>query len=226
MSGQRKRRGSVRERKKVDGLKQSRQKEQGREQGAPERRRLEHHHQLLRDACSVVLTAIGEDGQREGLRDTPQRFGRAMLEMTEGYRQTASDIVGDAIFTESSAELVLVKRIEFYSLCEHHLLPFYGYAHVGYIPDGKIIGLSKIPRLVRLFSRRLQVQERLTEQIAGALDEILGPRGVGVVLEGHHLCMMMRGIQVQSGQMVTSAFRGQLKEIGAARDEFLRAVGR
>ncbi len=216
----------ARERKKGDGLRQGKQKEQGRRRVPPERLGLDHHHQLLRDACSVVLTAIGEDDQREGLRDTPQRFGRAMLEMTEGYRQTASDIVGDAIFTEASAELVLVKRIEFYSLCEHHLLPFYGHAHVGYIPNGKIIGLSKIPRLVRLFSRRLQVQERLSEQIASAIDEVLAPRGVGVVVEGHHLCMMMRGIQVQSGQMVTSAFRGELKKNGVGRDEFLRAVGR
>jgi GTP cyclohydrolase I len=178
----------------------------------------------LQEACSVVLSEIGEDPQREGLRDTPERFANTMIELTEGYRQSLDYIVGNALFRDSCSELVLVKKIEFYSLCEHHLLPFFGHAHVAYIPNGKIIGLSKIPRIVRLFSRRLQVQERLTDQIADALESLLQPKGVAVSLEGHHLCMMMRGIEVQSGEMVTSAMRGELKENAAARAEFFGAV--
>lgn len=178
----------------------------------------------LQDACSVVLSEMGEDPLREGLRDTPSRFARTMIELTDGYRQSLDDIVGDALFRDSCSELVLVKKIEFYSLCEHHLLPFFGQAHVAYIPDGTIIGLSKIPRIVRLFSRRLQVQERLTDQIADALVELLQPKGVAVSLSGHHLCMMMRGIEVQSGEMVTTAMRGQLRDNPALRAEFFGAV--
>lgn len=178
----------------------------------------------LRAACTTVLTEVGEDPAREGLLETPDRFARAMCELTDGYHQSVEEVVGNAVFREECSELVVVQRIEFYSLCEHHLLPFFGHAHIGYIPNGKIIGLSKIPRIVRLFSRRLQVQERLTDQIADALDELLQPRGVGVSMEGHHLCMMMRGIQVQSGRMITNAMRGEILSNPASREEFLRSI--
>ncbi len=178
----------------------------------------------LQDACSIILSEVGEDPMREGLRDTPERFAKTMIELTDGYRQSLDDIVGDALFRDSCSELVLVKKIEFYSLCEHHLLPFFGHAHVAYIPNGTIIGLSKIPRIVRHYSRRLQVQERLTDQIADALESLLQPKGVAVSLEGHHLCMMMRGIEVQSGEMVTSAMRGELRDNAALRAEFFGGV--
>jgi GTP cyclohydrolase I len=179
---------------------------------------------IISQACKNILVAVGEDTQREGLIKTPQRFARAMAELTSGYSANLNEVVGDAIFNEDTSELVLVKNVEFYSLCEHHLLPFFGIAHVGYIPSGKIIGLSKIPRIVNHFSRRLQVQERLTTEIANTLYDILGAEGVGCVIEGKHMCMMMRGIQVQSSTMITHSFKGKLSTDVDRRNEFLEAV--
>jgi GTP cyclohydrolase I len=141
--------------------------------------------------------------------------------LTRGYGQTARDVVGDALFTEDHENMVVVRDIEFYSMCEHHMLPFYGKAHVAYIPNGKIVGLSKLPRIVEVFARRLQVQERLTEQIAGAIDDVLHPQGVGVVIEAYHLCMMMRGVEKQNSKTLTSAVRGSFREDQKTREEFL-----
>jgi len=168
------------------------------------------------------LALLGEDPDREGLLKTPQRVANAMSFLTRGYGQTPLDVVGDALFEESHSNMVMVRDIELYSMCEHHMVPFFGRAHVGYIPDGRIVGLSKIPRIVDLFARRLQVQERLTEQIAGALDEVLKPKGVGVVIEAAHLCMMMRGVEKQNSRTITSALRGSFRSDARTRDEFLR----
>jgi GTP cyclohydrolase I len=176
--------------------------------------------QLVRE----LLTEMGEDPAREGLADTPERVWASLSFLTDGYDRDIADVVGDAIFEEEYDEMVAVRDVEFYSLCEHHLLPFFGRAHIAYIPDGTIIGLSKLPRLVDLFSHRLQVQERLTTQIAAALEEVLAPRGVGVVLEGSHLCMMMRGVQKQQAETVTSAMRGIFKTDPRTRAEFLDLV--
>ena len=178
----------------------------------------------LQSACSQLLQAVGEDPAREGLAKTPERYAKALQELTSGYEQDIDELVNGAIFHESYSEMVLVRDIEFYSLCEHHVLPFFGRVHVAYIPDGKIIGLSKIPRLVHAFARRLQVQERLTDQIAEALQGILNPAGVGVVVEGQHMCMMMRGVQTQNGMMLTSAMRGQFLKDRRTRDEFMSLV--
>ena len=175
---------------------------------------------LIRD----LLTALGEEPGREGLLDTPKRVRKSLSFLTEGYAQDPRDVLGTAIFEEQYDEMVLVKDIELYSLCEHHLLPFIGKAHIAYIPNGRIVGLSKLPRLVDLFSRRLQVQERLTTQIAGALQDLLQPRGVGVVIEASHLCMMMRGVQKQNSQTVTSCLLGCFKEDHQTRAEFLDLV--
>jgi GTP cyclohydrolase IA len=168
-----------------------------------------------------LLDELGEDPEREGLRQTPQRVWRSLSYLTDGYSQDVFEVVGDALFEESYDEMVVVRDIEFYSLCEHHMLPFFGNAHVAYIPDGRIVGLSKLPRIVDLFSHRLQVQERLTTQIAEALEEVLQPRGVAVVVEASHLCMMMRGVQKQHSQTVTSAMRGIFKDDPRTRSEFL-----
>ena len=171
---------------------------------------------LVRD----LILSVGEDPQREGLLDTPRRVSRALATLTGGYRQSLDDIVGNAVFAEEYNEMVLVKDIEFYSLCEHHMLPFFGRAHVAYLPDGHVIGLSKIPRIVDMFARRLQVQERLTTQVAAALQDVLKPRGVGVVIEASHLCMMMRGVQKQNSATVTSCMLGAFQQ-PATRAEFL-----
>ena len=168
------------------------------------------------------LELLGEDAEREGLLKTPERVAKSMAWLTRGYALTAEDVVGDAVFAESHENMVMVRDIEMYSLCEHHLLPFFGKVHVAYIPDGHIVGLSKIPRLVEVFSRRLQVQERLTEQIAEALTTVLKPRGVGVVIEAAHLCMMMRGVEKQNSSTITSALRGVFRDDPKTRDEFLR----
>jgi len=149
-----------------------------------------------------------------------------MAWLTRGYAMEVADVVGDAVFDETHENMVLIRDIEFYSLCEHHLLPFFGKAHIAYIPDGKILGLSKLPRIVEVFSRRLQVQERLTEQIAQAVEEVLRPGGVGVVLEAVHLCMMMRGVEKQNSSTITSALRGQFRDCPMTRNEFLRLVQR
>ena len=168
------------------------------------------------------LQLIGEDPAREGLLKTPARVAASLEWLTHGYELNVEDVVGDALFDETHESMVMVRDIELYSLCEHHMLPFYGKAHIAYIPDGRIVGLSKLPRVVDVFARRLQVQERLTEQIAEALSDVLRPAGVGVVIEAQHLCMMMRGVQKQNSRTITSALRGKFREDPATRDEFLR----
>jgi len=168
------------------------------------------------------LELLGEDAGREGLRRTPERVAKSLAWLTRGYALDARAAVGDALFEEAHASMVMVRDIELYSLCEHHLLPFFGRCHIAYIPHRRIVGLSKLPRLVEVFARRLQVQERLTEQIAGALEEVLRPRGVGVVVEAAHLCMMMRGVEKQNSRTITSALRGSFVTDPATRDEFLR----
>jgi len=168
------------------------------------------------------LELLGEDPQREGLLRTPQRVTDSMRWLTRGYDLTLDDVVRDAVFQEQHESMVLVRDIEIYSLCEHHLLPFFGKAHVAYLPQGRIIGLSKVPRLVDMFARRLQVQERLADQVADALMQVLEPAGVGVVIEAYHLCMMMRGVEKQNSKTVTSALRGAFRDDAKSRDEFLR----
>ena len=173
---------------------------------------------LVRDQLGL----LGEDAQRECLLRTPDRVAKAMAFMTRGYSERLEDVVGEALFQEDHHNMVMVRDIELYSLCEHHLLPFFGKAHVAYIPNGKIVGLSKIPRIVDVYAQRLQVQERLTEQIAEGLCRVLQPAGVGVVIEAYHLCMMMRGVQKQNSKTITSALRGAFREDPKTRDEFLR----
>jgi GTP cyclohydrolase I len=168
------------------------------------------------------LELIGEDPEREGLLNTPQRVAASMKFLTEGYKSSAEEVVGKGIFKEEHDNMIMVRDIELYSLCEHHMLPFFGKAHVAYIPNGKIVGLSKIPRIVDVYARRLQVQERLTEEIAEGLCSVLQPSGVGVVIEAYHLCMMMRGVQKQNSKTITSALRGAFREDPKTRDEFLR----
>src|SRR6266568_7387949 len=171
-----------------------------------------------------MLEQLGEDPKREGLRETPARVEASLKWLTRGYQMAVEDVIGDAIFTEKHENMICVRDIEIYSLCEHHLLPFFGRAHVAYLPNGKLVGLSKIPRVIEVFARRLQVQERLTDQVADALMEVLDPRGVGVVIEAYHLCMMMRGVEKQNSKTVTSALRGALLQDAKTRDEFLRLV--
>jgi GTP cyclohydrolase I len=174
------------------------------------------------DIVRRMLVLVGEDPSREGLRNTPARVSRSMAWLTRGYGTSVSDVVGNGIFrSDGHRNMVMVRDIELYSLCEHHMLPFFGKAHVAYIPDGHIVGLSKIPRIVEVFARRLQVQERLTEQIATAIDEVLKPTGVGVVIEAYHLCMMMRGVEKQNSRTITSAVRGAFRDDPKTREEFL-----
>ncbi len=172
-----------------------------------------------------IISRIGEDPDREGLRSTPLRYAKAMRFLTSGYHQDAAKILTSAQFSVCYDEMVVVKDIELFSLCEHHLLPFFGKAHVAYIPEKKVVGLSKIPRLVNMFSRRLQIQERLTSQIAKSIWEHLQPQGVGVIIEARHLCMVMRGVEKQHSQTVTSAMLGTFREQKQTRDEFLSLVG-
>ncbi|HVT40414.1 MAG TPA: GTP cyclohydrolase I FolE [Gemmatimonadaceae bacterium] len=169
------------------------------------------------------LHLLGEDVDREGLLRTPSRVAKSILWLTRGYEMNVADVVGDAVFDdEGHQSMVMVRDIELYSLCEHHMLPFFGKAHIAYIPDGRIVGLSKLPRILEIFARRLQVQERLTEEIAGAIEDVIKPLGVGVVIEAYHLCMMMRGVEKQNSKTITSAVRGSFRDDAKTRDEFLR----
>ncbi len=174
------------------------------------------------DLVTEMIRRLGDDPDRQGLKQTPERVSKSMAFLTRGYRMAPEDVINGAIFEDCHRNMVMVKDIEMYSLCEHHLLPFFGKVHVAYIPNGKIIGLSKMARLVEVFARRLQVQERLTEQIAEALWELVEPEGAGVVVEAYHLCMMMRGVQKQNSKTITSAVRGSFLEDQMTRDEFLR----
>ncbi len=177
-------------------------------------------------AVLQILKKIGEDPEREGLKDTPERISKMYDELTAGYRIDPHDVINDAIFHIKYDEMVVVKDIEFYSMCEHHMLPFFGKCNVAYIPSGKIVGLSKIPRIVEVFSRRLQVQERMTVQIADFLDEVLEPQGVAVVAEAYHLCVAMRGIKKAEASMTTSSMRGVFKRDERTRGEFLSFINK
>jgi GTP cyclohydrolase IA len=179
----------------------------------------------MEDVIRQLLLGVGEDPAREGLLKTPSRVAESMKFLTKGYSENAQRILNGAVFKEKYSEMVIVKDIDFFSLCEHHLLPFYGKVHVAYIPKGKIVGLSKIPRLVEMFSRRLQVQERMTQEIAQTLFDALRPEGVGVVCEARHLCMMMRGIEKQSSRATTSAMLGEFRNDIKTRSEFLTLIG-
>jgi GTP cyclohydrolase I len=173
-----------------------------------------------------VLELLGEDTSREGLVRTPERFEKAMRYLTSGYHTNLDEIVNGAMFTVKCDEMVVIKDIEFFSMCEHHLLPFFGKMHVGYLPKNKVLGLSKIPRIVDMFARRLQLQERLTQQVAEAISKVISPRGVGVLCEARHFCMMMRGVEKQHSGTVTSTMLGSFRSHKATRDEFLSLVAR
>ena len=185
-----------------------------------------------REGCCAELEAlverqleiIGEDSERHGLARTPERVARSLLWLTRGYQMSVEDVVGEGVFEEEHRSMVMVRDIEVYSMCEHHMLPFFGKAHIAYIPNGRILGLSKLPRILDVFARRLQVQERLTEQVAGAIEDVLHPVGVGVVIEAVHMCMMMRGVEKQNSRTVTSAVRGLFRDDSRTRSEFLRLV--
>jgi len=177
---------------------------------------------LVRD----LLIELGEDVNREGLIKTPERVAKALTFLTYGYRANVQEVINQALFTETSGGMIIVKDIELYSLCEHHMLPFYGRCHIGYIPEGKVFGVSKLARLVDVFARRLQLQERLTEQVSRVVMEEVGAKGVGVMIEARHLCMMMRGVEKQNSTMVTSSVLGVFRDNLATREEFLNLVGR
>lgn len=180
--------------------------------------------EVLENNVKNILSEIGEDVNREGLKRTPHRVAKAYEFLTQGYHKKIEDVLNGAIFTERYDEMVIVKDIDFYSMCEHHLLPFYGKVHIAYIPNGKIVGLSKIPRIVDVFARRLQVQERMTQEIADTIEEFLSPRGVAIVVEAYHMCMMMRGVQKQNSITTTSAMHGIFKDDARTRSEFLNLI--
>jgi len=180
----------------------------------------------IEELVESLLVELGENPARQGLKATPDRVARALRELTDGYGVKPEEVVADAVFDQDYDEMVVVKNIDFYSLCEHHMLPFFGQVHVGYLPKGKVVGLSKIPRLVAVFSRRLQIQEQLTRQVAEALDSALQPRGVGVVVEARHLCMEMRGVETPGGRMMTSCMLGTFRRDPRTRAEFLDLVRR
>jgi GTP cyclohydrolase I len=179
----------------------------------------------MEDLIAQMLKDLGEDPSREGLRKTPKRWAEAMKDLTQGYDQDLKTIINGALFTAETDGMVIVKDIECYSLCEHHLLPFIGKVHVAYVPDKHILGLSKVARVVDMFARRLQTQERLTQQICDALDETLKPKGIGVIVEAQHFCMMMRGVEKQHSSCITSAVKGLIKKDPKTREEFLRLIG-
>jgi GTP cyclohydrolase I len=179
----------------------------------------------MESAFATIIQSIGEDLQRDGLRDTPKRAAKALEFLTQGYRQSLDEIVNNALFESDCSEMVVVNNIELYSMCEHHMLPFIGRAHVAYIPQGKVLGLSKVARIVDMFARRLQIQETLTVQIAETIQSVTGAAGVGVIIEAKHLCMMMRGVEKQNSVMRTSAMRGTFRDNPATRSEFLALVG-
>ena len=179
----------------------------------------------IADLTNKLLEEIGEDPKREGLIKTPLRVAKAWKFFSNGYKQNLDDIINNAIFNEDSKDMVVVRDVEFFSLCEHHLLPFFGKAHVAYIPDGKVIGLSKIPRIIDMFSRRLQVQERMTRQISETVKDVLEPVGVAVIMEGQHMCMQMRGVEKQSSLATTSSMLGKFRESDRTRAEFLSIIG-
>ena len=178
----------------------------------------------LERLVSRTIEELGEDPEREGLLRTPERVAKSLRFLTQGYRQDPRQILNEAVFEESYDEMVVVRDIDFYSLCEHHMLPFFGRAHVAYVPDGRVVGLSKLARLVEMFSRRLQVQERLTNQVADEIAKVLMPKGVAVVMEGLHLCMMMRGVQKQNSYTVTSAMLGEFESDPKTRDELMQIL--
>ena len=180
----------------------------------------------ITEITKKLLNEIGENPNREGLLKTPERVSKSWNFLTSGYKQNVDELINNAIFKEEYDEMVLVKDIEYFSLCEHHLLPFFGKAHVGYIPDGRIIGLSKIPRIIDMFSRRLQVQERLTHQIADAIHLVLKPIGVAIVMEGRHMCMQMRGVEKQNSLATTSTMLGKFRESVRTRNEFMSLINR
>lgn len=178
----------------------------------------------MQQSYADLLTAIGEDLNRAGLKDTPQRAAKAFQFLTSGYQQDLTQVTNDAIFPSQNREMVLVKNLEFYSLCEHHLLPFYGRVHIAYLPEGQVLGLSKFARITEMFARRLQIQESLTQQIAEAVEQVTGARGVAVVIDSAHMCMMMRGVEKQSSTTRTVSFLGEFKTNREVRQEFLMAV--
>ncbi len=178
----------------------------------------------MKNAIKTILTQIGEDPSREGLRNTPDRVEKSLKYLTRGYHQNVQDVINGAIFTAESDDMVIVKNIEFYSMCEHHMLPFFGQCHIGYIPKGKILGVSKLARLVDMFARRLQIQERLTNQVAQSVLEAVGCEGVGVVMEAQHMCMLMRGVEKQNSIMTTSAMLGSFRKDASTRSEFLNLI--
>jgi GTP cyclohydrolase I len=186
---------------------------------------LSPNHKKIVKHIRSILELLGEDTSREGLLDTPKRYAKAMEFLTSGYQKDVKKIVGKALFSEGSSEIVIVRDIELFSLCEHHLLPFYGKAHVAYIPNGKIIGLSKIPRIIDVFARRLQVQERLTTQVSEELMRLLNAHGVAVIIEAFHLCMMMRGVEKQNSYTITSSMLGVFRENETTRKELLHLLG-
>jgi len=186
--------------------------------------KVEGHKESIADLMRKIITLVGEDPGREGLRKTPERFERALKFLTSGYHQNLDNVLNGATFSVHYDEMVVVKDIEFFSLCEHHLLPFFGKAHVAYLPSKRVLGLSKIARLVNMYARRLQIQERMTSQIADAISEKISPEGVGVIIEARHLCMQMRGVEKQCGQAVTSAMLGSFRHNKQTRDEFLSLI--